>query len=364
MVGRDVGRRLLAGLASMTLLAACAVGASPTPLSASPTPTSMPSAVVATPTPTPAPTQGAVSYGPVTVVTGTDSCPGLIPDWKLGPGDTAHVRDMTVECVDTTDDPRVSGTATGTWSMDVWGNPNNGVGAGVQWGTMRLVNEGGAWEGTVSGVAALPEPGDTIVIWYAGTGGYAGLTYFQLLTGHAPTWKFQGQIFPGNPPTPTGALPVAGAAPAPTAPAQGTTAPTPTAIAFGPVSVVTGMESCSAAGGTAKLGPNGTSFYRDEVIRCTDTANDPRVSGRWTGTWNEDNLNGAVVQWGVGRLVNAGGAWEGRSAGIKWGDGEIQIATWWTGTGGYAGLAYFQVSTGTELEPFQGQIFPGTPPTP
>jgi hypothetical protein len=86
--------------------------------------------------------------------------------------------------------------------MDVWGNPNQGVGAGVQWGTMRLVNEGGVWEGTLSGVAALPEPGDTIVIWYVGAGGYAGLTYFQLITGHAPMWEIHGQIYPGDPPKP------------------------------------------------------------------------------------------------------------------------------------------------------------------
>jgi hypothetical protein len=359
VVGRDVGPRLLAGFASMTLLAACAAGASPTPPPASPTPTSKPSAVVATPTP--APTPGAVSYGPVTVVTGTGTCPTA----DLGSATTdadgvTHYRGGIFRCTMTTGDPRVSGTETAPWNMDLWGTADDG--ALVQWGTSRLENDEGAWEGTGSGVYSS-DRGDIIAFWYKGTGGYAGLSYFELWTGQEP-WTIQGQIIPGDPPNPTGALPVAGAAPAPTAPADGTTAPTPTAIAYGPVSVVTGMESCSAAGGTAKLGPNGTSFYRDEVIRCTDTANDPRVSGRWTGTWNEDNLNGAIVQWGVGRLTNAGGAWEGRSAGIRWGDGEIQFATWWTGTGGYAGLAYFQVSTGTELEPFHGQIFPGTPPTP
>jgi hypothetical protein len=136
------------------------------------------------------------------VVAGTDSCPGLNPDWTQDSDGTWRVRDLAVECVDRTNDPRVSGTATGTWSMDVWGNPSRGIGAGVQWGTMRLVNEGGTWEGKLSGVASLPEPGDTIVIWYTGIGGYAGLAYFQLITGHYPTWEIQGQIFPGDPPTP------------------------------------------------------------------------------------------------------------------------------------------------------------------
>ena len=137
----------------------------------------------------------------MTVVTGTDSCPGLNPDWTQDPDGTWHVRDLAIECVDRTNDPRVSGTATGIWSMDGWGNPNQGVGAGVQWGTLRLVNEDGAWEGKLSGVAVLPEPGDTIVIWYTGAGGYAGLTYFQLITGHGPTWEIHGQIYPGDPPT-------------------------------------------------------------------------------------------------------------------------------------------------------------------
>jgi hypothetical protein len=188
----------------MLLVGGCAIGASPASLPASPTPTGVPSAAAVKPTPTPTPTAtpAAVSYGPVTVVTGTDSCPSLNPDWTIDPDGTAHVRDLAVECIDATNDPRVSGTVTGTWSMDVWGNPNGGVGAGVQWGTIRLVNDGGAWEGKLTGIAALPEPGDTIVVWYRGTGGYTGLTYFQLITGHAPTWNIQGEIYPGDAPTP------------------------------------------------------------------------------------------------------------------------------------------------------------------
>ena len=47
MGGRDVGRRLLAGLVSMTLLAGCGAGASPTP----------------------------TTFGPATVVTGTRDVP-------------------------------------------------------------------------------------------------------------------------------------------------------------------------------------------------------------------------------------------------------------------------------------------------
>jgi hypothetical protein len=84
--------------------------------------------------------------------------------------------------------------------MDVWGTLEQG--AGVQWASVRLENAGGAWEGRAMGVASLPGRGDTIVIWYKGTGGYAGLSYFELITGLPPTAKIRGQIFPGDPLTP------------------------------------------------------------------------------------------------------------------------------------------------------------------
>jgi len=40
------------------------------------------------------------------------------------------------------------------------------------------------------------------VNWHTGTGDCAGLSYFELITGSPPTLKIQGQIFPGDPPTP------------------------------------------------------------------------------------------------------------------------------------------------------------------
>jgi len=196
MDARNTAGRLLVGLAFLALLGGCASGASPSPAPAS----QSPSSVVATPTPRPIATPAAVTYGPVAVVTGANTCPGLNPDFTQASDGTWHVRDLTVECTDKTDDPRVSGTHTASWNMDFWGTPAQGVGAGVQWGTVRLENAGGVWEGRLSGVYSSGR-GDSIVIWYTGTGGYAGLTYFALLTGGGP-WKIQGQIFPGDPPTP------------------------------------------------------------------------------------------------------------------------------------------------------------------
>ena len=184
MSTRNSFRRLLVGLASLAVLAGCASGASPTPPPASSTPAGVPMAAVDTPTPsavaTPTPTPAAISHGPVAVVTGTGTCPVLDPAWTTDPDGTQHVRDLFVECIEATNDSRASGTHTATWNMDVWEGA-----AGVQWGTARLENAGGAWEGPLSGVYSA-ERGDTIMIWYTGTGGYRGLAYFELWTGQGP----------------------------------------------------------------------------------------------------------------------------------------------------------------------------------
>ena len=201
MNARTTAGRLLVGLASLAVLAGCASGASPTPAPASSSAAGRPSAAAAAPTPTPtrpatpSPTPAAVSHGPVTVVAGTGTCPLLNPVWTTDPDGTQHLRDLSVECIEETNDARVSGTHTATWNMDAWKGA-----AGVQWGTARLENAGGVWEGPLSGVYSA-ERGDTIMIWYTGTGGYHGLAYFELWTGQEP-WQIQGQIFPGDPPTP------------------------------------------------------------------------------------------------------------------------------------------------------------------
>ena len=141
--------------------------------------------------------------GPAAWVTGTATCPTVdLGDHSTDADGVQHFRNGTFRCIKTTDDARVSGTeTTTTWSADWYGAPDLSKGEFVQWATVRLENDGGAWEGRLSGVGALPEPGDIITVWYTGTGGYAGLSYFEQLTGSEP-WKLQGVIFPGDPPTP------------------------------------------------------------------------------------------------------------------------------------------------------------------
>jgi hypothetical protein len=141
------------------------------------------------------------SQDPMTVVKGTVKCPTVefaspTPDAN----GIQAIRDGTVECTIKADDPRVSGTRTDSWNMDVF-DPDGSKVRLVQWGTSTIKGPSGTWEGTASGVAALPEWGDIIATWYKGTGEYAGLSYFEQVTGKGP-WRVQGMIFTGDPPTP------------------------------------------------------------------------------------------------------------------------------------------------------------------
>jgi hypothetical protein len=243
-------------------------------------------------------------------------------------------------------------------NVDVYGRES------VQWGTFRIENDGGAWEGTATGVASLPGRGDIIVNWYRGTGGYAGLAYFELWTGLEP-WTIQGQIFPGDPPPPfaeeatgTGRPEVGGP------------------VAKGALAAVSGTATCPTGDfGTPTTDADGVHHYRDMLWKCEVRTDDPRVTGTEIAPWKQDlwgtyqqgtrmPVSGASVQWGTARLENDGGAWEGTGSGVWSSDRGDIIAFWYKGTGGYAGLGYFELWTGTEPWTIQGQIFPGDPPMP
>ena len=144
--------------------------------------------------------ESAEAPGPVTWVTGSARCPGIdLGESSVDDDGVRHFRGGEFTCDMQMSDPRVSGTHTSTtWNADVWGESPMDSDL-VQWATVRLENEGGAWEGWLSGVASLPDPGDIIAIWYEGTGDYAGLSYFEQWTDQDP-WTVQGLIFPGDPP--------------------------------------------------------------------------------------------------------------------------------------------------------------------
>jgi hypothetical protein len=156
---------------------------------------------------------------------------------------------------------------------------------------------------------------------------------------------------------------------------ESTTAPTTTigapATYVGQATYVSGMvEDFSLEDGTLTYEDNGVSRSRDATVSYTMVANDPRVSGTLTGSWNSDRWgvleDGALVQWGDVVLTNDDGTWEGSFAGAYASDYGGDILTRWTvGTGAYEGLTFlFWLDTpnGSFTGPWYGLIYPGEPP--
>jgi hypothetical protein len=149
--------------------------------------------------------------------------------------------------------------------------------------------------------------------------------------------------------------------------------PSPTPIAYGPTVLVAGIEACSRVDGTATTLPGPTYQHRGDTVACTDTSNDPRVSGDATYTFDWDSwgsiVSGSTVGWGTGKLVNDGGSWVGTyTETYSTRNGDL-LMWWWKGEGGYDGLAYvmYAVIPNEDVAwtyPVQGLIYPGEPPTP
>ena len=78
--------------------------------------------------------------------------------------------------------------------------------AQVRYGSMRIENDGGSWEGDFAG--RLSNGRFIQTYWLRGEGGYAGLTYVVTAGGDGPVWISEGLIYPGSPPpgTPAGSL--------------------------------------------------------------------------------------------------------------------------------------------------------------
>lgn len=384
MTRPNVAGRVQSMLAVAFLVGACGSGATPTGAPTPPPTAKPPAAPTAAPTETPAPspTPEPIAYGAATVVSGTESCTFEKQGTTTTDADgTGRYRGAVLSCTDTSNDPRVSGPVTYTWEYDGWAQS-----AHVQWGTGRLENAGGAWDGTMTGSYSTPR-GDILLFWFEGSGGYEGLSYamWALLSPAEVAWTYpvDGIIFPGSPPAPKpgddAALRQAAAgSPAPAAtptvaPGVATPEPTPEPYDYGPATIVAGTEACAATEGTETVSEDGTTQSRDWVLTCIDTSNDPRVSGPVTYSWNYDMWGSgtefAHVQWGSGRLENAGGAWDGTLTGsFSTKNGDV-ILFWFEGTGGYEGLSYGMWAVLPTAEagwtyPVKGIIFPGSPPAP
>jgi hypothetical protein len=195
---RSIGLLTLAG----ALLAGCGAGAGAASNSPStPAPTIAPT-VAATPTPTPATKSAIPTPVPSTDGKGDEHVIGndtfvLTTDYRTKRvGDVIQHRGGVGTITETMNDPRVSGIATFEFSVDEY------TLAGTEWGTFRLENADGAWEGTCIG--AVWSSGNFAIgsCWLVGSGAYDGYTYYR-----AHRWGFagpnvEGIIFPGSPPTP------------------------------------------------------------------------------------------------------------------------------------------------------------------
>ena len=270
---------------------------------------------------------------------------------------------LTEELV--SDDPRVAGTADGTWEADRWEGAESS-GALVQWGTSELTNDGGSWRGDYSGIRTT-ETGDLLARWWEGAGEYEGLTFFMWITdGSASPWEWSGVVYPGAPPLTS----------------EPRVEPAIKPIVDPEATLATGTFAFEVSGGTNTASSDGTSAWRDWVFIEDVTGDNERVTGAMEGTWEADvwtqqatTGSYAQVQWGTASLANDGGSWDGvYSAMYERQDGDVRIS-WWTGSGDYEGLTLFMWATadstarrrsgspaGTATYQWTGLVYSGAPP--
>jgi hypothetical protein len=192
--------RPFAALALVGIVASACGGATATATpaltsapAATPDPTSAPApASTPVPTPTPVPStdgEGAEYVAGFEVHSGTGGT-------EVQVGDVTQTRGVLITGRFTMNDPRVSGTGTGLINIDA-----HGV-VGPEWGTTRLENAGGAWEGTVAGASWDNGESSDLSGWLVGSGGYEGYTYYWHIRTSGIYGTVEGIIYPGPPPAP------------------------------------------------------------------------------------------------------------------------------------------------------------------
>jgi hypothetical protein len=160
----------------------------------SPTPT--PTATVApTATATPVPTTDGQGDE---YVMGTATVTLTTPTSETVVGDATQIRGgiMTIEAP--MNDPRVSGTATFAFGADLYP-----AAIGPDWGSFRLENAEGAWVGTCRGAGWQGGDLGAMACWLAGSGAYAGYTYYLQATSTGDSLdmlRLDGLIYPGSAP--------------------------------------------------------------------------------------------------------------------------------------------------------------------
>ena len=100
-----------------------------------------------------------------------------------------------------TGDPRLDGTMTDTAHFDEFGRPPDHDPLAVLWGTKRIENADGSWEGPATG-ATGSDGCWTETVWLTGDGAYAGLSAYLHIRNcdEDPAGTVEGMIFPGEVP--------------------------------------------------------------------------------------------------------------------------------------------------------------------
>ncbi len=106
-----------------------------------------------------------------------------------------------------------------------------------------------------------------------------------------------------------------------------------------------------------------------QVLACTKTASDPRVSGPATTVLNISSWDPAVVTtataWGVEEISGPDGTWTGRFYGVYDREGVLHLVHVTTGSGAYEGWTYTYFSTvpaGSLTATTTGLLYDGPPP--
>lgn len=194
---------LMRSCSELALVAILAVGCAGTGAS-SPAPTATPT-LAATPVPTEAPTAHATATPTATPIAMTD---GEGPEYVVGTsrltvtkdatetvvGEVTQLRGQEMTDTGSMSDPRLAGTKHITLNADFYGP------VASEWGTTRMENADGAWEGTWTGASWNDGNATSVSGWLAGSGAYAGYTYYFHAYGPSMPFQVEGIIFEGTAP--------------------------------------------------------------------------------------------------------------------------------------------------------------------
>ncbi len=156
-------------------------------------------APTSTPTPTPGATPSPAALIPPagsSSVVGTTALVVVSSGETTQTADVSRTRGIVITSTEVTDDRRASGAGTFHLNIDASGD------LGFEWGTARIENANGAWEGSCSGASWSDREASDMTCWLAGSGGYEGFTYYWHGRNTGTGGVINGLILPAPAPSP------------------------------------------------------------------------------------------------------------------------------------------------------------------